>query len=484
MQHVKPVLIIGAGPVGLTTAAMLAHYGVPVRIIDKKPLPCQTSNAVAIHARSLELFNLLGLAEKFLKAGRLAKSMEMYANRLHLASVNFDLIESQYNYVCCVPQSITEQILIEYLQSLGVLVERSHELINLCVGMDHLVMVATNKETIEANWVVACDGYHSKVREVMNIPFEGDDLKLDFMMIDAPVSWDLSLDSLYAFFSEDVSLALFPMQDSVRMIAEVSHAPQFQNVEPDENVFMDIAEQCVPGDFIISKLLWRSKFSIHERLARQYIDGHVILAGDAAHAHSPAGGQGMNTGLQDAINLAWKLALVVRGEAHENLLSSYEEERRPVAQQVLSISGYMTDVALSKNIVLSKLRNILMPLLTKLSTVQKKIIGFIGETAINYEKSSIVSGQCYHHLHPGGRSAWINPTFGLKYILIDFKGDAQEAFTDNEWVQVIAASTLDLPDDLRRLDNVYCILRPDFYIGYLGDNLHDAQQYFQKIKIG
>lgn len=484
MDKVTPVLIIGAGPVGLTAAAMLVHNGVHVRIIDKKPLATQTSNAVAVHARTLELLSIIGLTEKFLEAGRLAKSMEMYTNRHHLASINLDLIESRYNYVCCVPQFVTEQILIDYLQQHDVLVERSHELISIDGDVNHSVTAVTNKETIEANWMLACDGFRSKARELLAIPYEGDDMKLDFMMIDAPVTWDLSLDSLYGCFSDDVSLALFPMKKSVRMIAEISHAPQYKNIEPDENVFMDIAERCVPGSMVIGKLLWRSKFWIHERLAREYLKGHVILAGDAAHAHSPAGGQGMNTGMHDTINLAWKLAMVIKGVAHEDLLTTYQEERRPVAQQVLSTSGHLTEVALTKNVILSNLRNVLMPLVTKLNVVQKKIIGFIGETAINYEKSSLVAGHSYHHLHPGDRSAWINPASGLKHTLIDFKGDASVVFAGNQWMEIVSANTVDLPDDLKKLDNVYCVLRPDFYIGYLGDSVNEIQQYFHKITRG
>ncbi len=484
MVNVTPVLIVGAGPVGLTAAAMLNHYGIPVRIIDKKPLPTQTSNAVVIHSRTLELMGMLGLTNQFVAAGRLTKSMEMYSNLSHLASIHFDLIESQYKYLCCVPQNITEKILIEHLTQQGISVERSIELLSINTEMDQTVTVVTDKGTIEANWVVACDGYHSKARESLNIPYEGSDMKLNFMMIDAPVTWDLSLESMYGCFNDQLSLALFPMKNSVRMIAEISHAPQYINTEPNEAVFMKIAEGCVPGSIKIDKPLWSSKFWIHERLAAQYLQGHVLLAGDAAHAHSPTGGQGMNTGLQDAINLAWKLALVVQGEANEKLLLSYQEERRPVAQQVLSVSSFMSEAALTKNRIASTLRTVLMPLISKLNVVQKKAVGFLSETSINYEKSSIVSGHSYQNTHPGDRSAYTDPAPGLKHTVLDFKGDAEKIFSGNKWVQVINAPTLNLAGKLGQLDNVYCILRPDFYIGYLGDNLNEVQNYFQKIKMG
>lgn len=479
MTNHIPVLVIGAGPVGLVTAALLTHYDIPVRIIDKKPSSTKTSNAVAIHARTLELLNILGLSEKFVNEGWRVNSIELYTSLEHLASFCFKFIESKYDFVCCIPQSLTEQYLIEHLASKGVQVERGIDVNSIENEITQTVAVKTNKETIIANWVVACDGYHSTARQALDIPYEGADMGFKFIMIDSPIVWEYPLDSMYAGTSKELGVALFPMLHSVRIIAEVSNSPTFNHAEPDENNFMKIVKRCLPGDMKIDKPLWSSKFWIHERLAKNYVQGHVLLAGDAAHAHSPAGGQGMNTGMQDAINLCWKLALIIKGDAKEGLLCSYEEERRPVAQEVLANTSRLSNIALSKNKALIKIRNILMPLVTKPHFIQKKVASFISETAINYEASSFVSGHSVHGLKPGDRLSYFGE-LDDKHLLIDFSGDAH-AGLNNSLVTVINAKQFDLPDKLKDIKEGYCLLRPDCYIGYLGNDLTEVEQYLQKI---
>ncbi|MSO14247.1 FAD-dependent monooxygenase [Rickettsiales endosymbiont of Trichoplax sp. H2] len=480
MKNRANVLVVGAGPVGLLTAALLTHYGVSMRIIDKRSDPTKTSNAVAVHARTLELFNTLDLSEKFINTGRLIKSMELYSCLKHFASIDFKFIGSQYDFVCCIPQSQTERLLIEYLANRGIQVEREVEVINIEKDVAQSVTVVTNKETIVADWVVACDGYHSVIRQVLDIPYEGKDLELKFIMIDSPIDWQYSLDSMYTGLNEQLSVMLFPMQNSVRIMAEVSHSIEFNNAEPNEDIFMQIFKRCLPGDIKIHKPLWSSKFWIHERLATNYVKGRVLLAGDAAHVHSPAGGQGMNTGMQDAFNLSWKLALIINGGAGETLLQSYQQERRPVAQKVLASTTHMTKSVLSKNKILNKIRNILMSLITKPSIIQRKITSFISETAINYETSSIVLGHSINGLKPGDRL----PCFvknNVKHLIIDFSGNAKSVLNDDKFITVINASEVNLPSELNNIKEGYCVLRPDFYIGYLGNDLLEVQQYIKKV---
>ncbi|MDF1796816.1 MAG: FAD-dependent monooxygenase [Coxiellaceae bacterium] len=472
MKIDTPVLIIGAGPVGLTMAAFLDYHDVPCRIIDKKSGPTTTSNAVGIHARTLELLKPLGILDELMKYGKKMKAAEVGCHNRTLAEWQLDQINSEFPFALCVPQWKTEEILINHLSKRGITVERDCNLITIEQDSKHCTAYIKGKKgeiTINSNWLIACDGFHSKVRECLpDIKFEGEDMKLRFLMIDAPVESDHKevFERITAYTNGGLTVMLFPMLESMRIVAEVSHDERYNTIEKfDEKLFNQFAEQCLPYQINIQKPLWTSKFWIHERLANHYRSGHVFLAGDAGHAHSPAGGQGMNTGMQDAINLAWKLALVYHCKADEKLLDSYEQERRPVAKQVIDNAGRLTKALTSNNPVVKTVRNTIVPLLAAFAGVQRKMVNEIGETSICYTKSNISKGEKTSETQPGD----LCPLFALRSnnecVLLDFNGDAK---INGVKVQ---AGTTEQAQALGLTAGGYCLIRPDGYIAYIGHEM-------------
>lgn len=485
MHYDTEVLIVGAGPIGLTMAAFLNHFGVKARIIDKKSERTQTSNAVGVHARTMELLNIIGLSEQFSVSGRHMRSVKFFNKQQSFAEFDFSALSSKYNYICDVPQWQTEEILIQHLETHGITVERDVTLSTLDVEQDGVIASlesARGVQTVRTQWLLACDGYRSTVREAIKIPYQGEDLKYHFMMIDAPVTWSDSLDSMSLGLGSELSMAMFPMNNSVRMIAEVSHSNKYKNLHSaDEHVFSEMAEECFPGTMKISKPLWESSFWIHERLAQHYRRGRILLAGDAAHAHSPAGGQGMNTGMQDAINLSWKLAWVIKGYAGEKLLASYEEERRPVAANVIQKSTLATKMGMTHNPFVNFVRNHVLPTLSHLQFVQHKMINTIAELTVNYRESSVVCGKGDGYYAPGDRAPCLTSCeYGYKYCLLDFNGDAGDLehvkkCTDRLVVVSANNGTIDSSWPSKK---GYCLIRPDNYIAYIGSEKADIENYF------
>lgn len=465
-----PVLIVGAGPVGLTMAAFLHHHGVPCRIIDKRSGPTETSNAVAIHARTLELMQSIGIVDRLFEYGRKIDTVEVGSKLKPLAEWQMDRIDSAFNFALCVPQFETERILIDHLNQCSIQVERECELIQLeqddqgCTAT-----LRTNETTIQlrSSWLVSCDGYHSAVRDQLkSISYDGDDMQLRFIMIDAPVKCDDPhlLEKITVYTDGELTLMLFPMQNTVRLAAEISRCQRYHNIdEPDQHIFNEIAKTCLPYRVNIGTPVWTSKFWIHERLASHYRSKRAFLAGDAGHAHSPAGGQGMNTGMQDAINLAWKIALVYHSKANDNVLDSYEAERRPVAQNVIEKSGKLTKLMTSESKFVATVRDTIAPLLSSFSGVQFKMANEIGETSLNYRTSPLNDGDGSDRVKPGDLCPIHELRANDECILLDFNGG--DLAMDH--VKVLGG-TDDQAEKLGMHDGGYCLIRPDGYIAYIG----------------
>jgi 2-polyprenyl-6-methoxyphenol hydroxylase-like FAD-dependent oxidoreductase len=489
------VLIVGAGPVGLTAAVFCSHLGIPFRIIDKKAEPTKTSNAAGVHARTLELLNIIGLADAFVRKGQVLNRMCSYANTKLLASVETKYIEnSLFPFILCLPQNETEAILIDYLTQHQQVVHRNCELISLSQTDEKVtasIKTSTGELIIEADFVMGCDGYHSTVRDILKIPYQGQELGNYFLMIDAPLQWNIPQDQLSVFFDRDITLATFPMLQSTRIIAEVTHAPKYKaarqdQVMPDEKVFTEIFQQCLPGlAFKIEPPRWASHFYIHEFLAKNYRQGRIFIAGDAAHTHSPFGGQGMNTGMQDAINLVWKLAAVLSKQAPLTLLDSYEMERRAVAKEVLADTTKLTRLATVRNSLLIQLRNFLFPKIMKLTSISKKMITKVSELSVNYHHSPIVKGKYLGCAKPGDRLPHLNFTLSnhvtdttqlliqnpYRHILLVFSDDMQNPLPENLQKEITAVHIAKNSPEIKKYfgsTNLMCLIRPDGYIGYLG----------------
>ncbi|MGE9295045.1 MAG: FAD-dependent monooxygenase [Puniceicoccales bacterium] len=384
------LLIVGAGPVGLCLACELARYGVGFRIIDKRPLPSKTSKALGIHARSLEMLYDMGLAERFIERGLPVSETNIYSDGKRLATIKLSDVDSPFNFTLDLPQSQTEALLIEHLAELGHEVERYIELESIEQTADGVEVSLKKKggvlERSTYDYVVGCDGAHSTVREQLGIPFEGESYPEDFVLADVKLASPLAPNAMHMFFHPDGALALFPMRDSrVRIIAEIASSP---GMELNETYVQGVIDKRAKLQSHVSDGVWFSQFRIHRRMVPRYRDGRVFLAGDAAHIHSPAGGQGMNTGMQDAYNLAWKLGLKLKGGP--DLLNSYSPERHAVGKHVVELTDRMTRVVTMKNPVATAIRDAVAPFIASFGVVQHKVAESLEEVDVNYRKSPIV----------------------------------------------------------------------------------------------
>jgi 2-polyprenyl-6-methoxyphenol hydroxylase-like FAD-dependent oxidoreductase len=391
-------------------ACELARHQVPVRIIDKNSAASSWSKALAIFPRTLEVFEAMGVVESFVQAGKKLESICIHNLSGELARVGFEDLASPYRFVLSLPQSETERLLIHHLESsLGISVERDTELLDLTQTPD--VVTATLQhddgaiETVHTPWCIGCDGAHSAVRHALGLEFAGEAYHEVFVLADLNVRAPLSGDKAHLFFCTDGVMAYFPFgHGRGRIIANLSSAEIPRNEEPNLDLVRSLVSQRGLPDAELSDLTWSSLFHISRRKVEGFQHGRVFLAGDAAHIHSPAGGQGMNTGIQDAFNLGWKLGLVANGESQPSLLESYNPEREPIARTVLKMTDRLTRLATAQSPIVQQIRDLVLPLITGIEAVEGYIAERLAELAINYRNSPIVENHGAHWLHAGDRA--------------------------------------------------------------------------------
>jgi len=397
-SDITPVLVVGAGPTGLTMACELARYGINLRLIDKSAHAAEQSRALAVHARTLELFQDMGCVEPFLNAGLKLTSISAFSEGKRFVHFRLDELDSAYPFSISIPQTDTEKLLAEHLKSFGKSPERSCELVGLKQEKDHVVATVQKadgtKEEIKAQWVVGCDGARSAVRKLQDIPFKGSQEEEIFLIADVKVDWvDEEPDRLSAHDHPDGITAIFAMPEQrYRIICVVDPQSVWKDrKEPTLEEIREMVKKRVPLIKDVSDPRWLTSFQVRYKQVPEYRYGRTFLCGDAAHIHSPMGGQGMNTGIQDAYNLAWKLALVQQGLAKDILLDSYQAERHAIAEALLKTTEFVTKVNITRNPLTRELRNRIAPFLSAQEIVQQRARGFISELEINYKRSPIVS---------------------------------------------------------------------------------------------
>ena len=391
-------LVVGAGPVGLTMAAELTRHGVRCRIIDRTAERTDKSKALVLWPRSLELLATAAAVEPFLRAGIRAVGARLHAEGRELARLNVTGVDSPYRFALMIPQSETERLLEAHLGRLGVTVERRVELMEFAddvemEGMRAQLRVADgSSEEIRFDWLIGCDGAHSTVRHCLGIDFAGAAEPNDWILADVHIDGALPADELRLDLHADGILAFFPIgPQRFRVIADTgASALSERPADPTLAEVQAIVDRRGPGGLTLRDPIWLAGFRINERKVDHYRFGRVMLAGDAAHIHSPAGGQGMNTGMQDAFNLAWKLGLVVSGRGRADvLLDSYSSERSAVGDEVLRNAGAMTRLGTLRAPAAQRLRNHILPLLASLGVVQAKAGDILSELAIQYRDSPL-----------------------------------------------------------------------------------------------
>jgi 2-polyprenyl-6-methoxyphenol hydroxylase-like FAD-dependent oxidoreductase len=401
------ILIVGAGPTGLALAAQLNAFGVKARIVDRQLDPVHESRALVMQPRTLEALRGLGLAETLVERGNDTVQLRLHFGRRVVGLRLFDigLDDTAYPFLLFISQAETEAILNEHLAARDVNVERGLELIAFTQDASAITCTLRSRdgttEQLEARYLVGCDGAHSTVRREAGIPFQGDAYPQTFVLADLEVDGELEPDAAHAFLGDSGILLFFPLgapaswrMQGMRPNAADADGGRHENEEVSLEELQRICDTSAHGALRLQDPVWRTVFRLQHRQATRYRNGPVFLAGDAAHVHSPAGGQGMNTGIQDAWNLGWKLALVLRGEADESLLDSYEPERLPVGRQVLRFSDRATTAALSNRRLVRLVRTQLAPRLIPplLRSRRLRTSGFrtIAQLEINYRDSPAV----------------------------------------------------------------------------------------------
>lgn len=389
-----PVLIVGAGPTGLTLAIELTRYGIPCRVIDKLEAPSDKSKALALHARTLEMFENIGLTETMIMQGNIAEGFSMHTGKTRLARISTAEIDSPYPFILMLSQCEIERILAEHFTSLGGTIERGAELVNLEEVDGNVTASMKHADgTIEGasfHWVVGCDGAHSIVRKLLKLPFEGSAYEEQFVLADVDVQSGIAEDEVSTFFHEEGALVFFPMGNHrFRTMGNID-AATITTETPTVEYMQALVDKRGPGDVKLLTTHWLAWFKIHRRSVSTYKVGHIFVGGDAAHIHSPVGGQGMNTGMQDVQNLAWKLALVVQGKANESLLDSYQAERHPVGQELIKGTDIATKLAFLRNPVAKQVRNHMMSFLSQQEVFAQRLRKVGTMMAVNYRNSPIV----------------------------------------------------------------------------------------------
>ncbi|WP_201833523.1 FAD-dependent monooxygenase [Microvirga zambiensis] len=472
------VLIIGAGPVGLTLAIELARYNIPVRIVDKSAARTDKSKAAAIWSRSLELFDRAGCSADLIEPGNQVTSVNIMSGRKTVAHLDLSTLETAYPFSLMLPQSETERVLEEHLGRLGVTVDRSLELMGFQDDGDGVSAVLRHavgtEETAQASWMVGCDGAHSLIREHLGLTFLGSTRSDDWILADVEVTgYPFPENELVIVWHEEGVLVFFPFKHNrYRLIARSGLSQAERRPDPTLEEFQQVVDRRLPKGIVLSNALWLSTFRINERQVNQYRSGRVFVAGDAAHIHSPAGGQGMNTGMQDAFNLAWKLALVCRGHASAPaLLDSYEAERKVVGREVIEAAGRMTNMATLQNPVAQAVRDVVGHVLLGLRPVRQAMEDTFAEISIGYPSSPLNGPSVYRAGTPGvgGRivPAKGEPPFGAgdtpKFAVLAEYGEGFDAVVDRHRDH--------LEPDLRfpPSDEGVWLVRPDAYVAMVAE---------------
>lgn len=337
------VLIVGAGPTGLTLAASLVSRGIATTVVDRQAAGANTSRAAVVNARSLEVLEDLDVAWRLVKEGVQAPLFSIRDRARTLIPIDFSTLPTEYPYSLMVPQSTTERLLLDRLVELGGSVVRPESLTSIEQDTDGVTASFDDGDVIRARYVVGADGIHSTVREQAGIGFHGGAYEESFVLADVRLTGDLPADEVILYWATAGLTVVAPLPGEIfRIVAPVPEAPE----NPSAPFVQQILDDRGPGAgrMVVNEVIWGSRFRIHHRVADTYRAGRLLLAGDAAHVHSPAGGQGMNLGIQDAVALSEALAGVLDG-GPDSLLDEYSATRRPIARDVVTMTDRLTRLA-------------------------------------------------------------------------------------------------------------------------------------------
>jgi 2-polyprenyl-6-methoxyphenol hydroxylase-like FAD-dependent oxidoreductase len=487
------VLIVGAGPTGLVLALWLNRLGVSVRIIDKNAEPGTESRAIGIQARTLELYQQIGLAQEIVDKGIKANAFTIRKNGRETFSLSLREMGtglSPFPFFLLFPQDDHEKILIEHLNQVGINVERNTTLASLTQNTDNVEAVLKTEqgiETVKIAYLCGCDGAHSTVRDALNIAFPGGTYSQLFYVADVIATTESENDNLQMCVTPHDFCLVLPVRSSgsFRLIGIVP------SNKKEKIIFDDVTPSILKNTALkIKKLNWFSTYHVHHRVAQQFRKERVFLVGDAAHIHSPAGAQGMNTGIGDAINLAWKIAAVVQHRASPTLLESYEIERMPFANQLVATTDKLFQLMTNSGLLGKCWRGIffpfILPLLFRLKFIRRYFFKTTSQIKINYRHSPLSAGHS-KKIVSGDRLPWVQygatdnfaPLQSLDWQ-IHIYGEANAEFVAaiKKLNLIIHVFPWEKPVKKAGLEkNTVYLIRPDGYVAYI-----DADQDTKKLE--
>lgn len=499
MNHYD-IIIIGAGPTGLMAATQLARFNINFLIIDSKDGPTEESRAIVITARSMEIYQQLGISDTAIKEGRYITEFAIYVKgkeKIMATIGEFGKGKTDFSYLLAFEQSKNEKLLVKKLATYDqqvcwntALENIKEQPGNIELELKKLAEPGQPTEKVSATYVLGCDGARSVVRHQLDFSFKGGTYEKQFYVADTLLKWDAGFNKLILCPGRENFCGFFPMAggNSHRIIGTIPVALNdrddigFTDLEP-------IIKKTVGFPMTIEQMNWFSVYKLHHRSVDSFRKRNIFLAGDAAHIHSPAGGQGMNTGLQDAYNLTWKIALVIKKSANEKLLDTYNEERLPFARWLLKFTDRFFGIMTSSNHFISWFRNNIIPwllkFLLKLSLTRSLMFRTVSQIRWSYADCSVSKNRSSQKLkfRAGDRLPYVllntqsgkesiytilnAPAFHLLII-----GENKATFTPNEFIKIVPLAIAEWAG-LGVSKTLYILVRPDNYISLIADEMTD-----------
>ena len=500
------VIIVGAGPTGLTLAAQLLRYNIDFIIIEKNEKTTPLSKALVVHSRSMEIFHEIGIAEKAVSQGRITTAANVFHNGKQKVVINISALGkglSPFPFTLSLEQSKTEKLLVDHLHENGKTIYWQSQFDRFEETADGIKVYYTNaagQQVIDGKYIVGCDGAKSLVRHQMGLTLDGDTLPKVFYVTDVKLSSPvINKDQLFIFLIKKGFVLFFPMegQGHYRVIGILPDKSE----EDEEFTFGQIEgfikqQIVIPIDF--AEVRWFSMYKVHSRKASSFMRGRCFIAGDAGHIHTPAGGQGMNTGIQDAYNLAWKLAYTIRYNVNALVLESYDSEREKNAERLLKITDNVFDTMAGVTRFSNFARLNIIPLIagfiSKNPLFNKRIFPMLSQIGIAYPDSSLTIASKIHTVKAGDRMPYFvfaDGTNIFNYITIPsfkvlfFGSSVNKLLEHPEQLEgkIYTRSFSEIPTLFGRHSDFYILLRPDNHISYIGKDANSCILLLKKISL-